>query len=116
MLELEHNGFYPLTTEHLELYVPSQAGIYVLAIRLVNGVHQTFFTSRSDNVYRSLRKIIDGDIGGLQLSPEVHECLEKFQCYFSYWIVVNIARRNEVWKLISQTADRVGKLRVVNCN
>jgi hypothetical protein len=116
MLELEGNGFYPLTQEHLDMHVPSQAGIYTLAIRLANGVHHTFFTSQSDNVYRSLRRVIHGNRTGLQLPPEVHQCLETYRCYFSYWIIANIAHRNEVWKTLSQTADPVKKLTVVNCN
>jgi hypothetical protein len=116
MKELEHNGFYPLTREHLDMYVPSRAGIYMLALRLANGVHQTFFTSQSDNVYGSLRKVLVGDIGSLQLSPEVHECLAKYQCYFSYWIIVDLAGHNETSKSVPRTGNPSDRLTVVNSN
>ena len=116
MLEIEHNGFYPLTREHLDMYVPSRPGIYMLALRLANGVHQTFFTSQSDNVYGSLRKVLFGETASLQLSPEVHECLAKYQCYFSYWIILNLAERDDASKSVSERGEAPDKLTVVNCN
>jgi hypothetical protein len=116
MMELEHNGYYPLTREHLDMYVPSRPGIYMLAIRLANGVHQTFFTSQSDNVYGSLRKVLTRDTAGLQLSQEVHECLARYQCYFSYWILVNLVERDGESKSVSPKGEPPDALTVINCN
>jgi hypothetical protein len=114
MLELEHNGYYPLTREHLNLYVPSHAGVYILAVRLANGVHKTFFTSQTENLYKSLRSILHGDSS--TLSPEIAEHKERFQCYFTYFVIVKETYRNEVEKMLTHTVDPVLRLKVVNCN
>ena len=116
MLELQHNGFYPLTEEHLNMHVPSQPGIYLLAVRLANGVHRTFYTSQSDNLYKSLRNIVSPGDDALQSSETVREYLSRYRCYFSYWVIVNVIQRNEVCKMLSQTNDPTVRLRVVNCN
>ena len=114
MLELEHNGFYPLTEEHLRLYVPSRAGIYTLAIRLVNGTHQSFFTSQSDNLHASLRKLQKGDRLHLPLVAMTY--MERFQTYFTYFLILGAEERHEIEKLLVNTSDPVSKLRVVNVN
>jgi hypothetical protein len=114
MLELEHNGYYPLTKEHLDCYVPSRPGIFMLAVRLVNGVHRTFFTSQSDNLYRSLRTVAQRDWS--HLPPVIQEYLEEYQCYFTYFVIFKTENRDEVEKMLTQTMDPVIKLKMVNCN
>ena len=42
MLELEHNGYYPLTREHLDLFVPVRPGVFMLAIRLFIWLASTY--------------------------------------------------------------------------
>jgi hypothetical protein len=114
MFQLEHNGYYPLTEESLDRFVPARPGIYMLAVHLPNGVHQNFFTSQSDNLYRSLRTLASRDPRHV---PEiVLEHLERYQCYFTYFVILKADYRNEVEKMLTQTTDPVVKLRVVNCN
>ena len=114
MIELEHNGYYPLTKEHLEHYVPSSPGIFMLAVRLVNGVHKNFFTSQSDDLFHSLHKICRGDWS--HLPSIIQEHLEKYQCYFTYFVILKPGCKDEIEKMLAQTSDPVTKLKVVNCN
>jgi len=114
MLELEHNGYYPLTREHLNLYVPSRPGVYMLAVRLANGVHRTFFTSQTDNLYKSLNSIFRGD--STTLAPVIAEHRDRFQCYFTYFVILKEANRTEVEKMLAHTVDPLLKLKVVSSN
>ena len=114
MLELEHNGYYPLTEEHLNEYVPARPGVYMLAVRLVNGVHRTFFTSQSDNLYTSLRRVNEGDYSFLPLSART--CIERFQPYFNFFVILNAEHQHEVKKMLAHTSDPVLKLKVLNAN
>ncbi len=114
MLELEHNGFYPLTREHLDLYVPSRPGIFMLAVRLVSGVHKTFFTSQTENLYRSLRRLSDNDLSHLPPVAVAH--LDAYQTYFTYFVILEPENRNEVEKVLIQSTDPVIKLKIVNTN
>ena len=114
MLNVENNGYYPLTAECVDKYVPSRPGIYMLAIQLANGVRQNFCTTQSENLYRSLQRLVDGDTCGLP--TEIHEHMTRFQCYFTYYIILKAGLRREVEKMLSQTSDPVTRLRVVNDN
>jgi len=114
MLELEHHGYYPLTREHLDLYVPVRPGVFMLAIRLVNGVHKTFHTSQTENLYGSLGRILSADRS--HVPPVVLEHLDRFQCYFTYFVILEPEYRMEVEKMLAQTTDPVVRLKVMNCN
>ncbi|HTK82895.1 MAG TPA: hypothetical protein VL633_11425 [Bacteroidota bacterium] len=114
MLELENNGFYPLTDEHLNAYVPMRPGVYMLAVRLANGVHENFFTSQSDNLHESLKRILEGDYS--HLPPAAQACLGNFQPYFNYFIIMDRVYQQEVEKMLAHTSDPVLKLNVVNAN
>ena len=114
MLELEHNGFYPMTHEHLELYVPSRPGIFTLAVRLVSGEHKSFYTSQSDNLYRSLRSLSEKNWS--HVSDVAKEYLEQYQCYFTYFVVLQQDYRDEVEKMLIHTSDPLYTLKVINCN
>ncbi len=114
MVELEHSGFYPLTTEHLHQFVPANPGVYMLAIRLVSGVHKTFFTSQSDNLFSSLMKLARGH--RTHVSPQAQIYMEKFQVYFTYFVIISPEQRKEVEKMLSDTADPVSKLTIINAN
>ncbi len=114
MLELEHNGYYPLTAEHVKEFVPSKPGVYILAIRLVSGVHKTFFTSQSDNLHASLLRIAQGDLTHV---PElVEECMEKYQAYFTYFVIMRSSQRQDVQTMLSAGLDHIGGLTVFNAN
>ncbi len=114
MVELEQNGYYPLTEESLDQYVPSRPGVYMLAVRLPNGVHQTFFTSQTDNLYRSLKNTSARDKDEV---PEiVLEFLSRYRCYFTYFVILTADYRTVVEKALAQTSDPVVKLNIVNCN
>ena len=114
MLEPEHNGFHPLTPQQIDAFVPARPGVYMLGIRLVNGVHRTFFTSQSENLFVSLRKLADGDDS--QLSPAAKEHMGKNQCYFNYYVVPTPEQRGEIEKMLAQTTDPVVRLTIVMCN
>jgi hypothetical protein len=114
MVELEQNGYYPLTKGCLELSVPMRPGIYMLAIRLANGVQQNIFTSQSENLYTSLRKLAEGDLS--QLPRDVATCLDRYQCYFTYFVILRPEYRDEVQKLLTHTSDPVVRLNIVSSN
>ncbi len=114
MYEMNHDAFYPLTRDHIDSFVPSDAGLYMLAIRLVSGNYQTFFTNQSENLYSSLQKIINGDVS--HLPEEIEEYLVKYQCYVTYFVECNILQRPEIHKMLNQTADPVTRLKIINSN
>ena len=113
MLELEQSKFHTLTKDHLDEYVPSCPGVYILAIRLANGVHQVAYTSQADNLYGSLRSIIEREP---TVSSIVHEILNRYQCYFSYVVIDRDELRGEVEKMLVHSSDPLSKLTVINCN
>jgi hypothetical protein len=114
MLELVQNGYYPLNSENLDLYVPSRPGIYMLAIQLPNGVHQNFFTKQTDNLYGSLTLIEQGT--STHFSPMIMEYFRRYRCYFTYFVIHQEEYREEVEKMLAQTTDPLVKLKVINCN
>ena len=114
MLELEQDGYYPLTRDHLDQFVPTEAGIFMLAIRLVSGAHKAYYTNQSDDLHDTLGAIADGDWH--HLPPMVCECLEKFRCYFAFFILPKSDNKEEVMKMLSQSADPFMRLKIVNCN
>ena len=114
MPELEHNGYFPLTEEHLDMYVPSRPGVYMLAVKLVNGVHQTFFTSQSDNLYRSLRRILADE--NEHLSDDARSLMGRFKPYFTFFVIPLPDQRRDVEKMLSNTMDPVLKLRILEEN
>ena len=114
MFELEHHGYYPLTREQIDLAVPARPGEYTLAVRLSNGVHQTFFSSQRENLYRSLRTPIKRDSS--HFPAEVLEHLERYQCCFTCFINLRPEDRIEVEKMLCQTFDPVVRLRIIDCN
>ncbi len=114
MLEIEHNGYYPLTTDSIERHVPSRPGIYILAIQLPNGVRQTLFTNQSENLYRSLRKLVDEEM--LALPAWIRENALRCHCFFTYYVIRRPALREEIGKMLSQTSDPVLRLRMVSEN
>ncbi len=114
MFELENNGYFALTRYNVDLAVPARPGVYTLAIRLSNGVHQTFFSSQSENLYRSLRNIVQRDPS--RVSEDVLEHLERYQCYFTYFVILRAENRMEVEKMLAQTIDPVVRLKIIDCN
>jgi hypothetical protein len=114
MLSLEHNGFYPLTKECIETTVPKRAGVYTLAIQLPNGVHKTFFTKGSEDINRSLRKLLGGDCH--ELSAEALEYMRLYRCYFTFFIILDAEQREAITKMLSSTCDPIVQLTMVNCN
>ena len=114
MLTIEHNGYYPLTEENLDRFVPRQPGIYTLAVQLANGVHHNFFTSQSDNLYRSLRTV---SLKDPCLVPSiVLDYMSHYRCYFTYFVILKPDYRNEMEKILTQTSDPVSALKIINCN
>lgn len=114
MYELVQRGHYPLTEEIISLHVPSGPGVYILSIRLANGVHHTFFTSQTDNLYKSLRKYITKDPA--ELPEDIFEYVIKYRCYFSFFLIPETVYREEVEKMLRNTIDPLQKLKIVNCN
>jgi hypothetical protein len=108
MLELDHNGYYPLTKANFIHDVPERPGIYVLAVRLASGVHQTFYSGQSGNLYNSLQLLADGDFS--EVPPIIVEYLTKYRCYFTYYVVAETTYRNEIAKMLAHTTDPVMKL------
>lgn len=114
MFELVQRGYYPLTEDSLTSFVPARPGVYLLSIRLANGVHHTFHTSQSDNLYRSLNRFIEKD--PMSMTPEILEYLFKYCCYFTYFVIPEIDYRNEIEKILTKTIDPMSKLKIINCN
>jgi hypothetical protein len=111
MFELEFNGYHPLSQEHLSRHVPAAPGVFILAIRLPNGVHRNFFTSQSDNLQMSLRRLLGDGRSQLPLSAQL--CMEKFRTYFTWFVIVDREYHERFEKMLSQTLDPVVKLTVI---
>ena len=114
MVEIIHPGYYPLTLESLSQRVPSRSGIYMLAVRLANGVHKTFYTSQTDNLFRSLCQYLTGDYSAIPV--EIQAYLLRYGCYFTYFVVPGKEHRDEIEKMLHQTTDPVLKVQILNCN
>lgn len=111
MLELQRHGYYPLTRSGLGEIVPPRPGIYLLAIRLANGVHQPFYTDQTDNLYRGLSAFLGTDVEELPDAARMY--LDKFQAYFTFYEILNPVYRRDIEKLLMMTADPVAKLQVL---
>jgi hypothetical protein len=107
MVELERSGYYALTERNVSSLVPSCPGIYQLAVRSGEGDHETFFTSQTDNLHKSLRVVIDR---GSELHPKVNERLDTYECYFTYFVMPNVEYGDEAAKLLLQTSDPIQRL------
>ena len=114
MLEIEQQRYYPLTKESIDLYAPSNPGVYMLSVRQDKQIRQPFFATQSDNLNLSLHNILNADLSQLPLS--VGEYVGAFECYFTYLVIPRKDYRDEVHKMLSQTSDPVLMLKVVNCN
>lgn len=114
MLEIQQQRYYPLTKESVNLYAPSNPGVYMLAVRQDKQIRQPFFATQADNLYLSLHNILSAERS--QLPPSVGEYVGAFECYFTYLVIPHREYRNEVQKMLSQTRDPILILKVVNCN
>ena len=112
MFELTFNGYHPLSEEQLNRHVPASPGVYILAIRLPNGVHRNFYTSQSDNLHESLRKLLAHDRTHLPFSAQL--CMEKFRTYFTFFVILDREYHERFEKMLTQTLDPVSKLTVLN--
>ncbi|MFI5252123.1 MAG: hypothetical protein ACHQQQ_06790 [Bacteroidota bacterium] len=114
MIEVLHNEFLPLTDRHLSLYVPSCPGVYMLAVRLASGVHQTFYTSQTDNLFRSLRHVLRKDES--HIPHIITEYLKKYQCYFTCYVMLNVHDGVDIEEMFRDAHTPPGKLNIINCN
>ena len=114
MYELVQRGYYPLTDEEISLQVPACPGVYLLSVRLANGVHHTFYSSQTENLYKSLRKYTLKD--PVELSEDIFEYLVKYRCYFTYFLIPETGYREEIGKMLRDTIDPLQRLKIVNCN
>lgn len=82
MIDIEHEGCYPLNKEHVEANAPPAPGVYILSIRLVSGNHKIFFAARSNDLRRSLRRMSRKNFSSV---PEmVKEYASRYMCYFTF--------------------------------
>ena len=114
MIALEHKGFFPLTTSSIDALAPRMAGVYTLAISHQHGVHKTFFTRGSEDLYQSLLRLSKGDY--TELSPDAFGYVKTYQCYFTYFVVPDAEQREAVTKIFSLTLDPIVQLTVTSCS
>jgi hypothetical protein len=114
MIEVIHNEYLPLTRQNLSRCVPTGPGMYMLAVQLANGVHQIFFTSQTDDLYRSLRSILRKD--ETHIPPIVMEYLKKYQCYFACYAMFDLKENIDVAEFFPEMSQSVNKMNVINCN
>jgi hypothetical protein len=114
MFELRSSGFLTLEHENVVRNVPARPGVYMLAVRLPNGVHSCFHTSQTENLQRSLKVLITME--AVHLPAEAKEIMRRFQCYFTFFVIVNDDYREEINKILANTVDPVLKLTLVPAN
>ncbi len=112
MVELERSGYFALTERNVSSLVPSTPGVYQLAVRPADGIHETFFTGRTDNLHKSLRLVIDRDP---ELHPKVNERLRSYECYFTFFVLPDAEQGYEAMKLLLQTSDPIQRLILTDC-
>jgi hypothetical protein len=103
MLEVEFSEYYPLTKEQIDAYVPLQPGFYLLAVHLVSGNHKIFLTVQSKNLRHSLRRIMKKDFS--QLPDIAEQCINKYKCYFNYFVITNNNYIEDIRKMVSELTD-----------
>ena len=114
MISLEHKGFFPLTKYSITDTAPERAGVYTLAIQLPNGVHKTFFSRGSENIHRSLTRLLDGDT--TELSSEALDYLQRYGCYFTFFVILDADQREAITKMLSSTCDPFVQLTMTACS
>lgn len=108
MFEIRQNGFFTLNNKNVTHHVPGEPGVFILALQLPNGVHRAYYIRQTDNLHRSLKSIKNGFWQDL---PSVTQTfLEKFQPYFTFFIVPEPDYRQEIEKMLTQTNDPVTNL------
>jgi hypothetical protein len=55
MIAILKKDSLPLKAEYVDMYVPSQPGVFVLAVFLANGTYQPFYMAESDNLHEHLK-------------------------------------------------------------
>jgi hypothetical protein len=109
-----HDGFFPLSQHHVEQFIPASPGAFSLAVRLASGAHYSVYSAESEDLQESLRRVYRGDLSGLP--PSLHEYLERFQCYISYYVFQPPAHGTEIQKMLQHTNDPIVRLRVICSN
>ena len=108
MLEIKNNGFLTLDSQNLIKNVPRKPGVFILAMQLPNGVHKSYYISKTNDLYHSLRNIINGYWHDLPFLTQ--SLLEKFQPYFTFYIIPEPEYREEIEKMLANTNDPVTNL------
>src|SRR5689334_17618788 len=114
MFALEQKGHHALTEQSVLLWAPKGPGVFLLSIRLANGVRHGFLTAESEDLAASLLTFVRKDPARMQ--PEILEHLLKYQCYFTCVTVPEAEYRKEIGKMLACTIDPPRSLTVVNCN
>ncbi len=114
MVSIEHNGYYPLTLHWIGKNVPHGAGVFTLAIQLPSGQFKTIFSKSSEDIGRALRALLEKN--KRDLPDDVFEVMRRYQCYFTYFIIVDAHQREAIAKMLSTTLDPIVRLQMVDSN
>src|SRR4051812_4347057 len=99
--KVEHSGFIELTEENLNIHVPSNPGLYMLAMRLGKDLYYTFHTNQAENLYRTLRQIMDEHDTGESSHPQ--HGFRRVPCYFTFFPLARGSQRCDIEKMFASS-------------
>lgn len=110
----EDSGFLALTEENLNIHVPSNPGLYMLAMRLGKDVYYTFHTNQANNLYVTLRRVREEHDGYDPISPRGG--IKRVPCYFTFFPFTRSISRCDIEKMFASSIYSDQPIRVINNN
>lgn len=89
-LHLDWKGYYLYNSSNLDKYVPEEAGVYKLSVKLKNGKLRVFYVGQTDDLYRRLNEHLEDN--------EENECIkdnvQNYKCKFKFALVSSKKNRD----------------------
>jgi hypothetical protein len=120
MISIKKNGYSPLRSEYINGYVPSQPGVFALAVYLANGTYHPIYTTESDNLQDGLAGLLKPEEAAVP--EEITEYLRTYQCYFTFHVTKGAETPGKsrfmegIEKLLAETNDPVVRLKIFSMN
>ena len=93
MMEIRHPGYSELTEEAVVHQVPSAPGVFMLAVRLVSGVHHIFHAGAAEDLQEAL--LAYHERRPETQTPAIAEYQSRFRCYYAYTVIHETRYRHE---------------------
>jgi hypothetical protein len=116
MVEIQKKGYFPLRRDYLNTHVPSRPGIYILAAQRADGSYEPFYTAETENLFHALHAVLSSSNSPNAEPSLLSDYLHRYQCHFTYYVILQGSLTQEVEKLLAETADPVVRLKIFPMN